>query len=353
MKKLIMTAFAFAFAALAWADRTANREWVQRNFAPTNLVPRVEALESGAGQSETDPVFGAWKGGSTVVIGQGSESDGATSVVIGKGAYAAEKDSVVIGTGADAQCQEAVAIGKGAYAHGWGAVQIGAGENEDDGTLQFMDWPLVDGEGYVPKGRLHYAVPRSSHKNWSGPYACIDVDAIALFGDNATFQSQPIAVFEYSYIYNETFSVDAEDFKAGDGLRFGVNFSDRTVSFDGGETRFVFPELSDETGTVATQEDLAYRLDGKTVAIGQDAACGLVGGVAVGYKAEALAEYAVQLGRGTNTVAKTLQFREWPLVDANGKIPSDRLAPANVLTAIKGMNSTQLAELKAFLGIGQ
>lgn len=47
--------------------------------------------------------------------------------------------------------------------------------------------------------------------------------------------------------------------------------------------------------------------------------------VGIGYSANAAAEYSVQLGDGTNTNKNTLQFRDYPLVDADGNIYSDRL----------------------------
>lgn len=47
--------------------------------------------------------------------------------------------------------------------------------------------------------------------------------------------------------------------------------------------------------------------------------------VGIGYSANAAAEYSVQLGDGTNTNENTLQFRDYPLVDAEGNIYSDRL----------------------------
>lgn len=50
------------------------------------------------------------------------------------------------------------------------------------------------------------------------------------------------------------------------------------------------------------------------------------GAVAVGKDAKAQAEYAVQLGTGTNINANTLQFKSYQLVDANGKIPAARLS---------------------------
>ena len=43
--KNIIVLLVLAIAGIAFADRSANQEWVKRNFAPTNMVPRVENLE--------------------------------------------------------------------------------------------------------------------------------------------------------------------------------------------------------------------------------------------------------------------------------------------------------------------
>lgn len=51
--------------------------------------------------------------------------------------------------------------------------------------------------------------------------------------------------------------------------------------------------------------------------------------VAIGYNAKAQASNTVQLGTGTNANENTLQFRSYQLVDANGKIPSERLPGAD------------------------
>lgn len=53
--------------------------------------------------------------------------------------------------------------------------------------------------------------------------------------------------------------------------------------------------------------------------------------VAFGYCARATANCAVQIGKGINTNANTLQFREWQLVGADGKIPSARLPASGVV----------------------
>lgn len=54
--------------------------------------------------------------------------------------------------------------------------------------------------------------------------------------------------------------------------------------------------------------------------------------VALGGYAKATANYAVQIGQGTNASYGTLQFRDWQLVNNNGKIPEERL-PDGIKTA--------------------
>jgi len=108
MKKLLFLGL-IALTGCLWADRTANQGWVQKNFAPSNLVGRVEALE---GATESDPVFATWK------------------------------------------TNASVAVGAGASASGVGAVQIGTGTNTTDNTLRFKGYQLVDANGKIPAGRL-------------------------------------------------------------------------------------------------------------------------------------------------------------------------------------------------------
>lgn len=75
--------------------------------------------------------------------------------------------------------------------------------------------------------------------------------------------------------------------------------------------------------------------DSGAVAVGKAASAIGIDAVAIGRNAVAGASSArttqatVQLGNGTNTADGTLQFRDWPLVDAEGNIPAERLPPAN------------------------
>lgn len=71
-----------------------------------------------------------------------------------------------------------------------------------------------------------------------------------------------------------------------------------------------------------------------SIAIGSNAAvstyCSY--GLALGADARAASTNAVQIGGGTNISYGTLQFRDWPLINSNGKIPEERL-PDSIKTA--------------------
>jgi hypothetical protein len=50
--------------------------------------------------------------------------------------------------------------------------------------------------------------------------------------------------------------------------------------------------------------------------------------VAIGYSAKAVTNGAVQIGAGVNSTAKSLQFREWQVLDGGGHVPPDRIRQA-------------------------
>lgn len=397
MKKLIMLA-AIAFAGIVWADRTANRDWVGKNFAPSNIVPRVEALEAGADREETDPVFGAWKDGTSVHIGHEASAGGDGCILIGGGTWSAEPNAIAIGVGADCEAEEAVAIGKGAVAGGWGAVQLGPGRNDSDGSFKFGDWTVVDSEGNIPEGRLKYALPSRSHDGW-GDYGCVNRPGIVCFEQNARYDASPVCGLDEWSIWNRCF-------RAGEEGVF-VNFGGETliVDTDGKINPDCLPELhvtEDDPVFVSWRDDSEKIILGKdsvvdgssgiaigaeatstvrgvavgkgaiasgpsglavgnnalstssrATAVGTDSCACMSRAVAVGNCAECGGADACQIGCGTNNTDCTLQFLNWRLVGSDGKIPADRLSAANVLTSIKAMDAAQLAELKTFLGIGQ
>ena len=383
MKKIMSIALAAAFAATVWADRTANREWVQRNFAPTNLVPRVEALEAGGGGEETDPVFGAWKGGTSIHIGQNASADGDGCILIGSGTWSAEPNAIAIGNGADCEVEEAIAIGKGAVANGWGTIQLGPGRNNDDATLQFYSWTVIDSEGNVPEGRLRYAVPSKPHKWWDD-YGCVSRCGIVCFEPDALYEANPLCGMDECSIWNAFFRAGEEGvYVTFDGTETQIVDTDGKINPDClpelhvTEADPVFASWKDNSVNVAIGKEAAVgeensvsigpntsTYDGctavgagaialypKSVAMGYQAGAFRNRAIALGTYAECNGSEAVQIGCGTNDTANTLQFMNWPLVGSDGKIPADRLSAANVLASIKTMNATQLAELKTFLGI--
>ena len=73
---------------------------------------------------------------------------------------------------------------------------------------------------------------------------------------------------------------------------------------------------------------------------------------AFGSWAKALADGCVQLGTGENTAANTLQFREYRLLDADGKVPAERLPGFGAISdldpdAIADADHTSFAQLCA------
>ena len=379
MKKTILILMGF-IAAAAFADRTANREWVGRNFAPSNLVPRVEALEAKGGE-ETDPVFGAWRDGTSVIAGQDASANGGGCVVLGGGAYSEEPNAIVIGSGADAQGEEAIAVGRGAWAHGWGAVQIGPGCNDDGGTLKFCDWTLCDNEGNVPPERLRYSVPSKPHQGWDG-YGCVSRAGIVCFEPNAAYSANPVCGMDNICIWNNSFRANDE----GVFVTLGGKET-QIVDTDGKINEDCLPELhvteidpvfadwrsngdqvvigkgaeASEGNAIAIGVNAFSYKNGvalgnsatangpSTTAVGRESIATCSGSSAFGAYSCAAGSEAIQLGRGTNETERTLQFLDWRLVGSDGKIPAERLAAASVLSVIKGMSEAQIAELKELL----
>ena len=120
-----------------------------------------------ADMTENDPNFAAWREAYSIGLGKGA-SPASNGIAIGwnstagSGTGTGSRDSgaVAVGKGAAALGLDAVALGRNAVAGAPGArttqatVQLGSGTNENDGTLQFRTWQLVDAEGKIPAARL-------------------------------------------------------------------------------------------------------------------------------------------------------------------------------------------------------
>lgn len=129
----------------------------------------VERIEAGGGiDEESDPVFKKWRDeGYSIGLGKGANvtSNGVaigwnSSAGTGTGTGSNDSGAVAVGKAAQAWGIGAAALGKGAVAGSTSArttlptVQLGAGQNANDGTLQFRDWQIVDASGTVPAERL-------------------------------------------------------------------------------------------------------------------------------------------------------------------------------------------------------
>ena len=211
MKKLFTIVCAALVAAVAFADRTASRGWVSGNFAPTNLVPRVEALESVRPSDfwDDDDFQGRaldWANSSlwydeyfrdhaldwakyslwyddefrsqavdwaTATLWyddgfRGNAVDWANATLwynddFRGGAMDWARDCLWYDEGFRdyaldwLQSREFASFpsgGSGASTHALGAVQLGEGENEHSNTLQFREWTLVGSDGKIPVERL-------------------------------------------------------------------------------------------------------------------------------------------------------------------------------------------------------
>lgn len=88
-------------------------------------------------------------------------------------------------------------------------------------------------------------------------------------------------------------------------------------------------------------------------AVGMQARAGSSQSAAFGFSATASSVGAVQLGQGTNSTQYTLQFRTFPLVDENGKIPMERLHSDLIVTTTDPLpepNSLSVATAQLYQG---
>lgn len=128
--------------------------------APTQSDPdrmvKVATLDDIVGHQETDPVFTAWKNGTSIAAGQNADASQTNSVAIGTNASTAAAQSNEVH--ALDEAQGAVAIGYNAKAPAAGAIQIGTGQNTTPDTLQVGSVTVMT----VSTGKLTTSVLPSS-----------------------------------------------------------------------------------------------------------------------------------------------------------------------------------------------
>ena len=337
--KLLTLICAAVVAGCAFADRTANREWVGRNFAPSNLVPRVEALEN-----KTD------------------------------------SETLALGEDSFAECPDAVAIGAGASASGLGTVQLGRGENTASETLRFHSWTVIDSDGKVPQERLPvetdpvFGAWKNAIQITAGKGASVNEEGVAIgentyagpfsvalglgarsnyssavgIGSNAcASEDNGVALGAYARAV-QTGSVQIG--RGNNNEPYTLQFRDwRLVEADGTIPKERLPEIeveevdpdfslwkcgrrvvagvtyytpSDKPATATA--DYTVALGGMatnkySIAIGDGAVAGAMCSVAIGDAAEVYESASVQLGQGKCVTKGTLQFRFTPILTETKK----------------------------------
>ena len=242
-------------------------------------------------------------------------------------------DGGAVGSGAKAG--DGFAGGSGAKAvasngSGIDAIQLGTGTNSVEGTLQVYSYQLLDEEGKIPDARLNDATSDGGlYGRKDGAWERVTKDAIGLSNvDNTSDANKPIsaetqaaldAITENtSNIQNSSggFSAGMTSQAKGGGAVGSGSYANG--GFAGGVTAY-----AGFGGAVG-----AYAQVTGGGAVGQNAVTS--DGFAGGKNAITGEDYshpidAIQLGTGTNSAPKTMQVYGYQLLDANGKIPKERL----------------------------
>ena len=315
-------------------------------FAAGNGASATVGGAVGSNAKETDGGFAAGNGASATSGGAiGSNASTTTGGAVGYNASAATTGGAVgysasatygggaVGysasatfggaIGSNASADAGGAVGSGAktstgFAGGYNAktqtsssvaidaIQLGTGTNSTAKTLQVYDYQLMDSTGNIPLDRIQSALDESG-----------------ISGGQETAHTHA--------------NKDVLDGISSTDISNWNNKADKQNS-DGG---FVGGQYASANSGGA----IGYAASSNTGgAVGIDASAnqgGAVGdsaktsdGFAGGYSAQTVDDEnngidAIQLGTGTNSVAKTLQVYEYQLMDANGNIPSDRLKNLN------------------------
>ena len=93
----------------------------------------------------------------SVAVGEASTASATNTTAVGFGAQAGNGYSVAIGSSARATNTYATAVGYGATANGANSVQLGQGTNNIENSLQFKNYPVIDGSGNLVEARAPWA----------------------------------------------------------------------------------------------------------------------------------------------------------------------------------------------------
>lgn len=89
-----------------------------------------------------------------VSLGRNSIASGASTTAIGAASYG-YMTGTAVGMQARAESSQSAALGASSTAHAIGSIQLGNGTNNNQYSLQFRAYPLVDENGKIPMERLH------------------------------------------------------------------------------------------------------------------------------------------------------------------------------------------------------
>lgn len=198
------------------------------------------------------------------------------------------------------------------------AIQLGTGTNNNANTLQVYSYQLMDANGQIPTERMQSVSANANKVNG------IISNTTKIAGENGGFAAGEDAYVSYggAAVGQGTSTVDGVSVglyaSSADGCAAGCNSSTQNGGASG-------KDASSNGGGAAGNG--ASTKDGGAVGDSAISGDGFSGG-----KGAAAAENpdggyidTIQLGTGTNSVPHTLQVYSYQLLDANGKIPSERL----------------------------
>lgn len=269
-----------------------------------------------AGGEASNPQYGAaiGKGASTQNGGAvGQNASAQTGGAVGQNAKVSLSGGAV---GSDAESGMGFAGGTSAKSTAQDAIQLGTGTNNAEKTLQVYSYQLMDADGHIPNDRM------PTKADVDNVYTKTEIDT--KLGNNPgtlTFDSTPTS--------GSTNPVTS------DGIKTEL---DKKADKENGTNGFVGGSSSSATNGAAIGAG-ASATSGGAVGRGANATTGgAIGdraysnkGFAGGDNAKSTAQDAIQLGTGTNDTEKTLQVYDYQLMDADGRIPSDRM-PTSIYT---------------------
>ena len=289
--------------------RTDVNKKAAQTYVDTELLKKADQKTTDGGFAGGENASVAWDGAAVGKEAQVTKSDGKYGRGFAGGYQAKAKNGGASGSLADTF--NGGSAGNGAYSYNGGAigsgakttngfaggqdavcennggiidaVQLGTGRNDSEKTFQVYDYRLMNADGSIPMNRLRNAQGGFSAGNGAGTGGSMG---------NGAYTSSGCAAGEGAH--------------SEDGAAAGKNAQ---CFADGG----------------ACGKDTWVSNGG---AVGSGAVTG--DGFAGGYNAQCMSEEGgyldnIQLGTGTNGIAKTLQVYDFRMMNADGSIPVERI----------------------------